>query len=89
MVAIGIVLISFIPLGVCIELGYKGNCKFFEDLRTLESLFKVKGWIPLTHSVLGTGTTLESVEHLPERNEHETHSNQIISMDRFRFRYFK
>merc|ERR1712181_101206 len=27
------------------------------------------------------------VEHLPERNEHETHSNQIITMDRFRFRY--
>merc|ERR1711971_1273974 len=29
------------------------------------------------------GTTLMGVEHLPERNEHETHSNQIITMDRF------
>merc|ERR1712045_392135 len=28
------------------------------------------------------------VELLPERNEHETHSNQIIRMERFRFRYF-
>lgn len=44
----GIVLISFIPLAVSIELGYKGNCKFFEDPQTLESLFELKGWTHLT-----------------------------------------
>ena len=43
----------------------------------------------LTHRDLGKDATLASVEHSHETNEHETFSNQTISMDRFRPRYFK
>ena len=38
---------------------------------------------------MGKDATLASVEHSHETNEHETFSNQTISMDRFRPRYFK